>query len=139
MPFIFGILSWIANFFIWLGVVDKVRRYVNFAAMVVVNTAITAAVFAYAAAVLSLLLFVYNKTNYLISYVNNMTSGAVDEIFSWAMDVIKAFGIWNAFVDVYNVFSVPIISIFVIFAMRLGLNTLHSLQRMLISYSIARM
>ena len=139
MPFIFGILSWIANFFVWLGVVDKVRRYINFAAMVVVNTAITAAVFAYAAAVLSLLLFVYNKTNYLISYVNNMTSGGVDDTLTWAMDVIKAFGIWNAFVDVYNVFSVPIISIFVIFAMRLGLNTLHSLQRMLISYSIARM
>lgn len=139
MPFIFGILSWIANFFIWLGVVDKVRRYINFAAMVVVNTAITAAVFAYAAAVLALLLFVYNKTNYLITYINNMTSGAGDEVLIWAMDVIKAFGIWNAFVDVYNVFSVPIISIFVIFAMRLGLNTLHSLQRMLISYSIARM
>ena len=139
MPFIFAILSWIANFFVWLGVVDKVRRYINFAAMVVVNTAITAAVFAYAAAVLSLLLFVYNKTNYLISYVNNMTSGGVDDTLTWAMDVIKAFGIWNAFVDVYNVFSVPIISIFVIFAMRLGLNTLHSLQRMLISYSIARM
>ena len=139
MPFIFGILSWIANFFIWLGVVDKVRRYINFAAMVVVNTAITAAVFAYAAAVLALLLFVYNKTNYLITYINNMTSGAGDEVLIWAMDVIKAFGIWNAFVDIYNVFSVPIISIFVIFAMRLGLNTLHSLQRMLISYSIARM
>nr|DAF96590.1 MAG TPA: hypothetical protein [Inoviridae sp. ctTUL13] len=139
MPFIFGFLSWIANFFVWLGVVDKVRRYINFAAMVVVNTAITAAVFAYAAAVLALLLFVYNKTNYLITYINNMISGAGDEVLTWAMDVIKAFGIWNAFVDVYNVFSVPIISIFVIFAMRLGLNTLHSLQRMLISYSIARM
>ena len=139
MPFIFGILSWIANFFIWLGVVDKVRRYINFAAMVVVNTAITAAVFAYAAAVLALLLFVYNKTNYLITYINNMTSGAGDEVLIWAMDVIKAFGIWNAFVDVYNVFSVPIISIFTIFAMRLALKVLHSLQRTLVAYSVARM
>ena len=139
MPFIFGILSWIANFFVWLGVVDKVRRYINFAAMVVVNTAITAAVFAYAAAVLALLLFVYNKTNYLITYINNMTSGAGDEILTWAMDVIKAFGIWNAFVDVYNVFSVPIISIFTIFAIRLALKVLHSLQRTLVAYSVARM
>ena len=139
MSAVLSALGWLFRFELWERFVSFVFKTITFGKMVLVNTALVVAIIAYGAAVLKLLLFVYEKTNYLISYVNNMTSGAGDEILSWAMDVIKAFGIWNAFVDVYNVFSVPIISIFVIFAMRLALKVLHSLQRTLVAYSVARM
>ena len=139
MSAILSALGWLFRFELWERFVGFVFKSITFGKMVFVNTALVVAILAYGAAVLKLLLFVYEKTNYLISYINNMTSGAGDEILTWAMDVIKAFGIWNAFVDVYNVFSVPIISIFVIFAMRLALKVLHSLQRTLVAYSVARM
>lgn len=139
MSAILSALGWFFRFELWERFVGLVFKTITFGKMVLVNTALVVAVIAYGGAVLKLLLFVYEKTNYLITYINNMTSGAGDEVLTWAMDVIKAFGIWNAFVDVYNVFSVPIISIFVIFAMRLALKVLHSLQRTLVAYSVARM
>lgn len=139
MPAILSALGWLFRFELWERFVGFVFKTITFGKMVLVNTALLLAIFAYGAAVLKLLLFVYEKTNYLITYINNMTSGAGDEVLTWAMDVIKAFGIWNAFVDVYNVFSVPIISIFTIFAIRLALKVLHSLQRTLVAYSVARM
>ena len=139
MPAILSALGWLFRFELWDKFVGLVFKTITFGKMVLVNTALLLAIFAYGAAVLKLLLFVYEKTNYLITYINNMTSGAGDEVLTWAMDVIKAFGIWNAFVDVYNVFSVPIISIFTIFAIRLALKVLHSLQRTLVAYSVARM
>lgn len=139
MPAILSALGWFFRFELWERFVGLVFKTITFGKMVLVNTALVIAIIAYGGAVLKLLLFVYEKTSYLITYINNMTSGGVDDTLSWAMDVIKAFGIWNAFVDVYSVFSVPIISIFVIFAMRLALKVLHSLQRTLIAYSVARM
>lgn len=139
MPAILSALGWLFRFELWERFVGFVFKSITFGKMVFVNTALVVAILAYGAAVLKLLLFVYEKTNYLITYINNMTSGAGDEVLTWAMDVIKAFGIWNAFVDVYNVFSVPIISIFTIFAIRLALKVLHSLQRTLVAYSVARM
>ena len=139
MSAILSVLGWFFRFELWERFVGLVFKTITFGKMVLVNTALVVAIIAYGGAVLKLLLFVYEKTNYLITYINKMTSGTGDEILIWAMDVIKAFGIWNAFVDVYNVFSVPIISIFTIFAMRLVLKVLHSLQRTLVAYSVARM
>lgn len=139
MSAILSALGWFFRFELWERFVGLVFKTITFGKMVLVNTALVVAIIAYGGAVLKLLLFVYEKTSYLITYINNMTSGGVDDTLSWAMDVIKAFGIWNAFVDVYNVFSVPIISIFTIFAMRLALKVLHSLQRTLVAYSVARM
>lgn len=139
MQAIFSLIGFVFGFNTWKEVVASVRRIITFGAMVVVNTALVVMLFAYGAAVLSLLLFVYNKTNQFISYLSNLTSGGSNEILAWAMDIFRALGVWNAFVDAYNVFSVPIVSIITIYGMRLGLNVFHSLQNTLMAYSIAKL
>lgn len=138
MSALYSALSWIFGFFSWSKVVDYIRKRVTFGAMVVVNTSLLVMLFAYAAAILSLLLLVYNKTNQFISFLSDITSGGSNEILAWAMDILRALGVWNAFVDVYNIFSAPIISIITIYAMRLGLNVFHSIQNTLMSYSISK-
>ena len=139
MQAIFSLIGFVFGFNTWKEVVASVRRIITFGAMVVVNTALVVMLFAYGAAILSLLLFVYNKTNQFISYLSNLTSGGSNEILAWAMDIFRALGVWNAFVDAYNVFSVPIVSIITIYGMRLGLKIFHSLQNTLMAYSIAKL
>lgn len=139
MSALYSALSWIFGFFNWSKIVAYIRKKVTFGAMVVVNTALVVMLFAYGAAILSLLLFVYNKINQFISFLSDISSGGSNEILAWAMDILRAFGVWNAFVDVYNIFSVPIVSIITIYGMRLGLNIFHSLQNTLMAYSIAKL
>ena len=55
------------------------------------------------------------------------------------MDIVKTMGVWNAFVDVYRIFSAPILSIFVILAVRLGLKIAHGMRNTLVTYFIAKM
>ena len=139
MSALYSALSWIFGFFNWSKIVAYIRKKVTFGAMVVVNTALVVMLFAYGAAILSLLLFVYNKINQFISFLSDISSGGSNEILAWAMDILRALGVWNAFVDVYNIFSVPIVSIITIYGMRLGLNVFHSLQNTLMAYSIAKL
>ena len=139
MSALYSALSWIFGFLNWSKIVTYIRKKVTFGAMVVVNTALVVMLFAYGAAILSILIFVYNKTNQFISFLSDISSGGSNEILAWAMDILRALGVWNAFVDVYNVFSVPIISVITIYGMRLGLKIFHSLQNTLMAYSIAKL
>ena len=119
--------------------VSVVLKVVGLGPMILVNTALLVALFSYAGGVLGLLLFVYSKINQLIETINNVTSGGGDEILTWALQLFKALGIWNAFVDVFYLFSGAVIAILVLFASRLALKVLHSIQRILIAYNIARL
>lgn len=137
-----AILSAIVAFFTfgkWDKVVQWGLKIVTFGKILAVNGAIILAIVAYCTAVIKLLLFVYEKSNQFINLINDMTSGASNDILAWAMDILKAFCLWNAFVDVYNIFSVPIISLFVIYATKLLIKALHSFQMTLISLHISRL
>lgn len=132
LSLIFGadILEKIANWFL---------KGVNFASMFLLNGFIVAAVLAYCWAILKLFMFVYEKTNQFISFLSDISSGGSNEILAWAMDIIRALGVWNAFVDVYNVFSAPILSIITIYLYKLGIKFLRSVQLNLTTLNIARL
>ncbi|WP_169940134.1 hypothetical protein [Campylobacter sp. RM15925] len=139
MPAILAAFGAFFTFEKWDKVVQWVLRGITFGKMVAVNLAIVVTIGLYCGAVTTLLLFVYEKSNQFINLINDMTSGASNDILAWAMDILKAFGLWNAFVDVYSIFSVPIISLFVIYGYKLGLRFLHSIQMTLISFNVARL
>lgn len=126
--------------FKWGKIVDFVYRQINFGAMTLINVALVAVLLAYATAVLTLLVSIYKRANDFIDYLNNLALGNQGgEIFSVALSIIKALGIWRAFGDLWDLYSVSIVSIFVIFAMKLGLKILNSLRNTLVSYFIAKM
>ncbi len=138
MPAILSAIAWFFRFFIAEKAVNLALKFASLGWLVTLNVAIMAAFIAYGGAVLKLILFVYEKTNQLIDFVNGFSTGG-DTVTAWVMDVIKTSGIWNAFVDVYHIFSVPIVSIFVIFAAKLGLKIVHGMRNTLVTYFIAKM
>ena len=139
MPALYNALAWIFG----ADILEKISKWflkgVNFTSMLLVNGFIVSAVLAYCWAVFKLIMFVYEKTNQFISFLSDITSGGSNEILSWAMDIIKALGVWNAFVDVYNIFSAPIVSIIVIYLYKLGIKFLRSVQLNLTTLNIARL
>lgn len=138
MPAILSAIAWFFRFFIAEKAVNLALKFASFGWMVTINVAIMAALVAYGGAVLKLILFVYEKTNQFIDFVNGFSVGG-DDLTVWVMDIVKTMGAWNAFVDVYRIFSAPILSIFVILAVRLGLRIAHGMRNTLITYFIAKM
>lgn len=138
MPAILSAITWFFRFFIAEKAVNLALKFASFGWMVTINVAIMAALVAYGGAVLKLILFVYEKTNQFIDFVNGFSVGG-DDLTVWVMDIVKTMGAWNAFVDVYRIFSVPILSIFVILAVRLGLKIAHGMRNTLVTYFIAKM
>lgn len=138
MPAILSAITWFFRFFIAEKAVNLALKFASFGWMVTINVAIMAALVAYGGAVLKLILFVYEKTNQFIDFVNNFPVGG-DDLTVWVMDIVKTMGVWNAFVDVYRIFSAPILSIFVILAVRLGLKIAHGMRNTLVTYFIAKM
>ena len=138
MPAILSAITWFFRFFIAEKAVNLALKFASFGWMVTINVAIMAALVAYGGAVLKLILFVYEKTNQFIDFVNNFSVGG-DDLTVWVMDIFKTMGAWNAFVDVYRIFSAPILSIFVILAVRLGLKIAHGMRNTLVTYFIAKM
>ena len=126
------------GFFKWSSFVNWVLRGITFGKMLLVNGAITLTLLAYCKAVFEIIQFIYEKSNQFIKLVDNLTSGAGNEILIWAMDIFKALGVWNAFVDVYNIFFIPLASLVAIYAFKLLLKFLHSMQMTLISFNVAR-
>lgn len=138
MPAILSAITWFFRFFIAEKAVNLALKFASFGWMVTINVAIMAALVAYGGAVLKLILFVYEKTNQFIDFVNGFSVGG-DDLTVWVMDIVKTMGAWNAFVDVYRIFSAPILSIFVILAARLGLKIAHGMRNTLVTYFIAKM
>lgn len=139
MTVLYRILAWIFGADILEKIANWFLKGVNFASMLILNGFIVAAVLLYCWAILKLFMFVYEKINQFISFLSDISSGGSNEILSWAMDILRALGVWNAFVDVYNVFSAPIVSIIIIYLYKLGINFLRSVQLNLTTLNIARL
>lgn len=139
MPALYSAIVWFFRTFLAEKFVGWVLKGITFGKMVFINTALFALVIAYGWAVFKLIMFVYEKINRFISFLSDIASGGSNEILAWAMDIIRALGVWNAFVDVYNIFSVPIVSVILLYAYKIAFKVLHSLQLTLTSLNIARL
>lgn len=139
MGALYSAIVWFFRSFIAEKFVGWVLKKVTFGKMVLINTFLFALVIAYGWAAFKLIMFVHDSINKFISFLNDISSGGSNEILSWAMDIIRAFGVWNAFVDVYNVFSVPIVSVILLYVYKIGFKVLHSMQLTLTTFNIARL
>ena len=139
MPALYSAIVWFFRTFLAEKFVGWVLKGITFGKMVLINTALFALVIAYGWAVFKLIMFVYEKINQFISFLSDISSGGSNEILAWAMDILRALGVWNAFVDVYNIFSAPIVSIITIYLYKLGIKFLRSVQLNLTVLNIARL
>lgn len=139
MPALYSAIVWFFRTFLAEKFVGWVLKKVTFGKMVLINTSLFALVIAYGWAVFKLIMFVHESINKFISYLSNLSSGGSNEILAWAMDIIRALGVWNAFVDAYNVFSVPIVSVILLYVYKIGFKVLHSMQLTLTTFNIARL
>ena len=138
MPAIIAMIVNLFGFFKWGKVVDFVLRGVTFAKMVIINGLLFASILAYVAAVLVILNFIYIKFNYIVDYINNLSVGN-DKIVTTSMMVLKSLGAWNAFCDVFAIFSPVFLSFFVIYATKIGVFVFKNARDTLLSFVIAKL
>ena len=138
MPAIIAMIVNLFGFFKWGKVVDFVLRGITFAKMVIINGLLFASILAYVAAVLVILNFIYTKFNYIVDYINNLSVGN-DKIVTTSMMVLKSLGAWNAFCDVFAIFSPILLSFFLIYAAKIGIFIFKNARDTLLSFVIAKL
>lgn len=138
MPAIIAMIVSFFGFFKWGKVVDFVLRKITFAKMIIINGLLFASILSYVAAVLVILNFIYTKFNYIVDYINNLSVGN-DKIITTAMMALKSLGAWNAFCDVFAVFSPILLSFFLIYAAKIGIFIFKNARDTLLSFVIAKL
>ena len=106
--------------------------------MIIINGLLFASILSYVAAVLVILNFIYTKFNYIVDYINNLSVGN-DKIITTAMMALKSLGAWNAFCDVFAVFSPILLSFFLIYAAKIGIFIFKNARDTLLSFVIAKL
>lgn len=138
MPAIIAMITSFFGFFTWEKVVDFFFKTVSFSSMVTINLFLFGAISAYFFAVVSILDFIYTKFNYIVDYVNNLSGGS-DKLVLTAMAVLRSLGAWNAFCDVFAIFSPILLSFFLIYAAKIGIFIFKNARDTLLSFIIAKL
>ena len=138
MPAIIAMIVNLFGFFKWGKIVNFVLRGITFAKMVIINGLLFASILAYVASVLVILNFIYTKFNYIVDYINNLSVGN-DKIVTTSMMVLKSLGAWNAFCDVFAIFSPIFLSFFIIYATKIGIVVFRFVRETLITFILAKL
>ena len=134
MPIIAGIVAFfrffrfsaIANFFIGKAVLLLVF-------MIVIL--LLAHFIGYFVGLLALLVFIYKKTHQFIDLIDKlMTVDNGNEILSVTAAIFQSFGIWQAFADVYNLFSPLLLTVFGVYGAVMGIKFFSFFRKRLIEY-----
>ena len=126
------------RFFKWENAINFVFKAVTFSKMVVINVILGALVLSYAAAVSYIINFIYSKFNYIIDYVNNLSVGN-EKIVTTAFSILQSLGAWNAFCDVFSIFSPIFLSFFVIYATKIGITVFRFVRETLVTFILAKL
>ena len=138
MPAIIATIVSFFGFFKWGKVVDYALRAITFSKMVIINAILGGLMLSYATAVLYIINFIYAKFNYIVDYVNNLSAGS-DKLVLTAMAVLRSLGAWNAFCDVFAIFSPILLSFFVIYATKIGIVVFRFVRETLIAFILAKL
>lgn len=138
MPAIIATIVSFFGFFKWGKVVDYALRAISFSKMVIINAILGGLMLSYATAVLYIINFIYSKFNYIVDYVNNLSAGS-DKLVTTAMAVLRSLGAWNAFCDVFAIFSPILLSFFVIYATKIGIVVFRFVRETLITFILAKL
>ncbi|WP_187422166.1 hypothetical protein [Campylobacter concisus] len=126
------------RFFKWENAINFVFKAITFSKMVVTNVILGTLVLSYAAAVIYIINFIYSKFNYIIDYVNNLSVGN-EKIVTTAFSILKSLGAWNAFCDVFSIFSPIFLSFFVIYATKIGITVFRFVRETLVTFILAKL
>ena len=126
------------RFFKWENAINFVFKAITFSKMVVINVILGTLVLSYAAAVIYIINFIYSKFNYIIDYVNNLSVGN-EKIVTIAFSILKSLGAWNAFCDVFSIFSPIFLSFFVIYATKIGITVFRFVRETLVTFILAKL
>lgn len=138
MPAIIAMIVNFFGFFKWGKIVDYALRAITFSKMVIINAILGGLMLSYATAVLYIINFIYAKFNYIVDYVNNLSAGS-DKLVLTAMAVLRSLGAWNAFCDVFAIFSPILLSFFVIYATKIGIVVFRFVRETLITFILAKL
>ena len=138
MPAIIATIVSFFGFFKWGKVVDYALRAITFSKMVIINAILGGLMISYATAVLYIINFIYAKFNYIVDYVNNLSVGS-DKLVLTAMAVLRSLGAWNAFCDVFAIFSPIFLSFFIIYATKIGIVVFRFVRETLITFILAKL
>jgi len=126
------------GFFKWENAINFVFKAITFSKMVIINVILGALVISYTTAVIYIINFIYSKLNYIIDYVNNLSVGS-DRIVTTAFSILKSLGVWNAFCDVFSIFSPIFLSFFVIYATKIGITVFRFVRETLVTFILAKL
>ena len=138
MPAIIATIVSFFGFFKWGKVVDYALRAITFSKMVIINAILGGLMISYATAVLYIINFIYAKFNYIVDYVNNLSAGS-DKLVLTSMAVLRSLGAWNAFCDVFAIFSPILLSFFVIYSTKIGILVFRFVRETLITFILAKL
>lgn len=137
MPAIIATIVSFFGFFKWGKVVDYALRAIIFSKMVIINTILGGLMLSYATAVLYIINFIYAKFNYIVDYVNNLSVGN-NKLVVTAMAVLRSLGAWNAFCDVFAIFSPILLSFFLIYAVKIGIVIFKFVRETILSFVVSK-
>lgn len=137
MQAILSVIVAFFTFFKWSNFSNWVLKGVTFGSMLAINVILIAFMLVYFAAIFKILEFIYSKANYLIDYINSF-GNASGEAAEFAITIFKSLGAWNAFVDVFNIFSVAFASVIAIYAAKLGVVVFKGVRDNLIALCISK-
>jgi len=114
---------------VWLA--KKIISVLSFgSALTVFNGLIAVAKVALVASYVVLATFIFNRIIDLFTQVNEIIqSPSADSAVAWSFQVVASMGILDAFIDVWSLFSSPVLGLLVIFLSKKSLKILeHSKQ-----------
>lgn len=119
-------MNWIIKFF-GLNYTVSLSKV---AIMTTINGLIFASKIIIVGSFITIVLFVFNKFYDLLTTVNTLVSNSdTSSTVSWALQVVASMGVWDAFVDTFAIYSVPLISLIVLFLTKKGLTILESIRQ----------
>ena len=138
MPAIITTIINLFGFFKWERFINYAFRAITFSKMLIINGILTTLVLSYAVAVIYIINFIYSKFNYIIDYVNNLSVGN-EKIVTTAFSILKSLGAWNAFCDVFSIFSPILLSFFIIYATKIGITVFRFVRETLVTFILAKL
>ena len=130
---IIGTIVSLFGFLKWENAIGFVFKIFSFVKMGVINGILVGVVISYTTAVIYIINFIYSKLNYIIDYVNNLSVGN-EKIVTTALAALKSLGAWNAFCDVFSIFSPILLSFFSIYSIKIGIVIYRFFRETLLSF-----
>ena len=133
MPALLSAFVAVFKFFRFRNVANFIIKKAFWAPIVAIETILIGILVTYFVSLVSLANFIHNKINELINLIDNLST-ANGEVLGWASDIAKSLGLWNAFVDAWNLFLPIFLTILIIYGSLIGIKFFSFFRSRLIEY-----